>query len=117
MKFHRPFRPVKFLLFFLLFLAVLALLGFIVMSLWNWLTPALFGFKIMTYWQALGLIILCKLLFGGFRGPRGRGDRWRGRMRQRWEQMTPEEREKFREGMRACWGEPSAVPAEPKPTA
>ncbi len=117
MKIHRPFRPVKFLLFFLLFLAVLALLGFVVMSLWNWLLPALFGFKIIGYWQAVGLIILAKLLFGGFRGPRGGGGRWRGRMRERWEQMTPEEREKFREGMRRCWGEPPTEPSASKPTA
>jgi len=96
-------RPLKMLLFGLLFLVVLALLGWVVMSLWNWLIPALFGFKTIGYLQAIGLIALCRLLFGGFHGPRGRGGHWRGRMRERWEQMTPEEREKFRQGMHGCW--------------
>jgi hypothetical protein len=53
-----------------------------------------------SFWQALGLLVLSKLLFGGFRPyPRG-GPRWRRRMMERWEQMTPEEREKFKQGMR-----------------
>jgi len=99
MKSRLP-RGVKIALFALLALAVLALLGLVVMSLWNWLTPALFGWKTLGYWQAVGLIVLCRLLFGGFGGPRGRGGFARHRMRERWEQMTPEEREK----LRACWG-------------
>lgn len=76
-----------------------AIFGFIVMALWNWLGPAVFGFHTITFWQALGLLILSKILFGGFRGRRGYGRHWRGRMMARWEQMTPEEREKFRQGM------------------
>jgi hypothetical protein len=77
--------------------------GFIVMSLWNWLGPAVFGAHTITFGQALGILILSKILFGGFRGRPGFGGHWRGRMRARWEQMTPEEREKFREGMaRRC---------------
>jgi hypothetical protein len=77
--------------------------GFVVMSLWNWLGPAVFGAHTITFGQALGILILSKILFGGFRGRPGFGGHWRGRMRARWEQMTPEEREKFREGMaRRC---------------
>jgi hypothetical protein len=77
--------------------------GFIVMSLWNWLGPAVFGAHTITFGQALGILILSKILFGGFRGRPGFGGHWRGRMRARWELMTPEEREKFREGMaRRC---------------
>ena len=107
-------RIVKVPVFIAVFLLVLALMGFIVMSLWNWLLPALFGFKMIAYWQAVGLIVLCKLLFGGFRGPRG-GGRWRGRARDNWQQMTPEEREKFRTRMRACGGGAPAEPSESKP--
>jgi len=110
-------RIVKIPVLVMVFLLVIALMGFIVMSLWNWLLPALFGFKIITYWQAVGLIILCKLLFSGFSGPRGGGGRWRGRARDRWGQMTPEERERFRERMRACWGGPPVEPSESKPGA
>src|SRR5450830_619254 len=77
-------------------IAGIAALGFIVMSLWNWLLPSLFtGAHQINYWQALGLFVLCKLLFGGWRG---RGD-WHDR-RHRWEQMSEEERKKFKEGMR-----------------
>jgi hypothetical protein len=88
--------------------------GFVVMSLWNWLMPTLFGVRLISFWQALGVLILCKILFGGFRGRPGHPMHWRRRMMDRWEQMTPEERQRFREGMRGCCG-PSRPPAtEPK---
>jgi len=74
--------------------------GFILMSLWNWLAPAVFGARTITFWQALGILVLSKILFGGFSGRPGRGGHWRHRMRERWARMTPEERERFRRGMR-----------------
>src|SRR5271170_3852820 len=77
--------------------------GFFVMNLWNWLAPEVFGLRTITFWQAIGILILSKILFGGFRGRPGFGGHWRGRMNDRWQQMTPEEREKFRQGMsRRC---------------
>jgi hypothetical protein len=75
MKSYNVLRILKSPLFAMLFVAVLAGLGLVVMSLWNWLMPALFGLKLIGYWQALGLIILSKTLFGGFRGSGGRGGR------------------------------------------
>ena len=114
MKNCRPFRAVKMVLFALLALVVLALLGWVVMSLWNWLLPALFGWKMIGYWQALGLIVLCRLLFGGFGGHCGHRGYFGRRARERWEQMTPEEREKFRQGMQSCWR--GAPPSESSPT-
>jgi|SRR5580704_3950997 hypothetical protein len=107
-------RIVKFPLLALLFLGVIAGLGLVVMSLWNWLMPGLFGLKLIGYWQAMGLIVLSKLLFGGFRGSGWRGG-YRRRMSSRWQQSTPEEREKFRQGLRACWGRMASP--EPKATA
>jgi hypothetical protein len=89
-------RGLRFALFGALAITVA---GFVFMSLWNWLTPALFGWHAINIWQALGLLVLSRFLFGGFRG-RGCGAPWRRRMTERWEQMTPEEREKFRQGMR-----------------
>ena len=84
---------------------VVALVGFIVMQLWNWLLPPLFGWKALGYWQAVGLLVLTQILFGGRRGRGGWHGHWRSRMRERWEQMTPEEREKFRAGLgRRCRG-------------
>jgi hypothetical protein len=68
--------------------------------LWNWLLPGLFGLATITFWQGLGLFVLGKLLFGGFRGfghQRHRRDRhWH----KRWQRMTPEQREQFSRGMR-----------------
>lgn len=101
-------------LFFLIPPAIVlfvAVFGEIVMHLWNWLVPALFGGHQVNFWQALGLLVLCRILFGGFgsHGPRGR----RRAMSDRWERMTPEEREKFRQGMRnRCggFGEPETQP-------
>ena len=86
--------------------------GFVVSQLWNYLMPALFGLHAITFWQAVGLVVLGRLLFGGFRPGFG-GAPWRRRMMERWEQMTPEEREKFRQGLRGrCgWGAPPDRPA------
>src|SRR5215510_4979549 len=75
--------------------------GLVVMNLWNWLAPPVFGLRTISFWQALGLLILSRILFGGFRGRPGGGP-WRRRMSERWQQMTPEEREKFRGGMFGC---------------
>jgi hypothetical protein len=75
--------------------------GFVVMGLWNWLMPVLFGLHAITFWQALGLLVLSKILLGGFHKHGGRGGRgWRRGGRERWAQMSPEERERFRAGMR-----------------
>jgi len=83
-------------------IAAIGIFGFIVMSLWNWLAPPVFGAHAISFWQALGILVLSKILFGGFHGRPGFRGHWRGRMMARWEQMTPEEREKFRQGM-AGW--------------
>jgi hypothetical protein len=81
--------------------------GEIVLHLWNWLLPGLFGWKQLTFWQALALLVLCRILFGGF-GMRGGGrdfarSRIRRRVAERWERMTPEEREKYCQGFRGRW--------------
>jgi hypothetical protein len=76
--------------------------GELVMHLWNWLLPPLFGWRLITFWQALGLLLLCRILFGGLGrgGPRGpRGSRFRGCRK-----MNPEEREKFRKAMEEGYG-------------
>jgi hypothetical protein len=97
-------------------LAAVALFAFIggevVRLLWNWLLPPLFGWREITFWQALGLLALCRILFGGFSGHRGyrssiRGriaDRVADRVGQRWDRMTPEERERFRQRLRERCG-------------
>jgi hypothetical protein len=102
---------VKFILFAVLFIAIA---GLLVMRLWNWLAPDLFGLHAIGFWQAVGLLILSKILFGGFRGRPGPYLYWRRRMMERWEQMTPEEREKFRQEMRGRCGSFGGAAAEPK---
>ena len=111
MKRHRFVRGLKFVLFAALLATVV---GFGVMSLWNWLMPALFGWHLINFWQAVGVLVLSKILFGGFRGHPGRHRYWRRRMIERWEQMTPEEREKFRQGVRGRCGSFGPAAAEPK---
>jgi hypothetical protein len=104
-------RGLKFVLFAALFVTVF---GFVVMNLWNWLMPALFGVHLINFWQAVGILILSKILVGGFRGHPGRHMYWRRRMMERWEQMTPEEREKFRQGIRGRCGPFGPPASEPK---
>jgi hypothetical protein len=90
--------------------------GEVVMHLWNWLAPELFGLRQVTFWQALGLLALCRILFGGF-GLSGGGPRAssRRRMRDRWEHMTAEERERFRQGLHDRSGR--TTPLDSTPTA
>jgi len=78
--------------------------GFVIMQLWNWLMPAIFGLHRITFWQGLGLLVLGKILFGGFHRHHGGRGHWRHHMNERWEQMSPEERERFRAGMRGRRG-------------
>ncbi len=91
-------------MFLLIIPVVLGVAGFVVMSLWNAILPELTGVKAISFWQAVGLFVLCKILFGNFRGPGGGA---RGRMGFGpggiWEKMrnaTPEEREALREEWR-----------------
>jgi len=109
MKRHWGSKVLMFVLFAALFLLVFS---FVVMWLWNWLMPAMFGWHVITFWQALGVLVLSKILFGGFRGGPRRHWGWRRRMFERWEQMTPEEREKFRETMRGRCGSFGATAAK-----
>jgi hypothetical protein len=84
-----------------LFLVAAAVLGWVVMMLWNAVVPVVFvGGRVIDYWHALGLLVLSRILFGGFRG---RGGWRRGRWR-RWEAMTPEEREQLRQSFAARCG-------------
>jgi hypothetical protein len=111
MKRHRFLHGLEFVLFAVLFVTAF---GFAVMRLWNWLMPALFGWHLINFWQAVGILVLSKILFGGFRGHPGRHMFWRRRMMERWEHMTPEEREKFRQGMRGRCGGFGSPEAETK---
>jgi hypothetical protein len=75
----RVLRIVGLVILGVLAAAVFALaFGWFVMLLWNWLMPAIFGLGSITYWQAFGIVVLAKLIFGAVGGGRGHGRRWRG---------------------------------------
>ena len=83
-------------------LAIAAGFSAAVMLLWNWLMPAVFGLIVISYWQALGLLVLCRILFGSFGGHHTilgammhGGLHGRHHLRKKWRQMTPEQRKEF----------------------
>jgi hypothetical protein len=104
MRNEMSFKKMK-LLRGLLMLAGAAVMGAMVMGLWNWIMPSLLtGAMTIDYWRALGLLVLCRILFGGFRG-HGHGSWQEKREHQRWQAMTPAEREQFHKH-RADWCRP-----------
>ncbi|UHG91850.1 hypothetical protein [Spirosoma oryzicola] len=102
-------RGLRFLGFAILFVG---LAGLVVMALWNALLPAIFGVTTINWLQALGLLVLSRILFGGPRGFGGGGfgpgrHEWRQKMADRWKNMTPEQQEEMRQQWRnRCgrWG-------------
>lgn len=98
MRYSKPRR----ILFFLLIVPLLVgLLAGAVMLLWNAILPEVLGARPVTYWQALGLLVLSRLLFGGWGNPpRGnppRGRSWKKYHRGHWNQMSEEEKARLRE--------------------
>jgi len=87
----------------LLIPVVIFLVSGLVMFLWNAILPDLLGLKHITYWQAAGLLVLCKILFGGF----GFGKKHNGPgngFREKW-MKSAEEREKIRDEWRKRCGQ------------
>lgn len=86
--------------------AALAILGvilisYVVMLLWNNLIPELFNGPHVTWLQALGLLVLGKILFGGFhkRCSCSNKEHWKEKLDDKLSTLTPEERERFRSQM------------------
>ena len=92
-----------------LFIGGFLLMALVVQALWNWLIPDIFSWKAITYIQALGLLILSKILFKGFfwnRNHWGNG-KWRSRgshWREKWHSMSTEDKERFKQKMREKCG-------------
>lgn len=98
----------------LLFVGIAAAgLGYAVMALWNATLPAVTGFHAIGFGQALGLLVLSRILFGGLRVRGSHG--WRSRMHRHWQQMTPEERERVRARMRCGMSRRDHEPVSPAP--
>lgn len=81
--------------------AFVMLFSYIVMRLWNGILPDVLGVKLISFWQAMGILVLSKILFSGFGGFAHKKEhfknRFRQRMREKWENMTPEEKIQFKE--------------------
>jgi hypothetical protein len=97
---NTPTRKFKWILpFIFIFPAIILLIGWVVMMLWNTILPQVLHVGPISYIQALGIFLLCKILIGGFRFfPRP----WRrfshaAPWREKWVSMSDEEKEKFRE--------------------
>jgi hypothetical protein len=100
-----------------------AVFGWVTMSLWNWLVPVLFAGPVINIWQALGLLILSKILFSGFGGKskgnwHHRGYYWKPYLKEHYAKMTPEERERLKERMKEKWCDweesPATKPSNPQ---
>lgn len=96
--------PVMILLFITLISAVL-------MALWNWLMPMIFGLPTLTFWQAAGLLLLSKILFGLGRGggPGRHGPPFKRHFKEHWTHMSDEQREKWKRRFADKW-----CPVEPE---
>ena len=96
----------KAIMFSCMFIAFVLLMGFVVMWLWNWLMPALFHFDSINYWQSVGLLALSRILFYPFGGRNwhrhaqhgrcGNNEEWKKKWQDKMNNMTPEERDKFK---------------------
>jgi len=95
---RQSFYRGRFIFIPLAAVAFLSLISFIVMTLWNYLLPGILHVGAITFWQAMGIFILCKILFGfGKGGYRGGAPWMRHKMAERFKNMSPDEREKFKE--------------------
>jgi len=105
----------RFVLIPIIAVAFIFLVAFLVMHLWNYTLPVLFGVGIINLWQAMALFLLCKILFGfGGGGPKRGGPPWRRKaMGRKFEQMSAEDRARVGAYMRSrshCWGDVADVP-------
>ncbi len=99
----KRFRVAKIIGIAIIGIAAIGLFVFIVMSLWNGILVSVLGVKAITFWQAFGILVLSKILFGGF--SKGCGHHrshfgWNKKMKEKWEKMSPEEREEFKQQWR-----------------
>jgi hypothetical protein len=101
--------------FVLMLLAAAAAAGALVMALWNSVLVEALGAKPLGYWQALGLLLLCRVLFGKW-GPRRMGPPAGPKaMGEKWGSMSPEQRARFKEHWKARCGQPDETPTAQRP--
>ena len=99
---------VRFLAFVALGIAAVFLFGMITKLLWNWLIPVLFNGPVISLWQALGLLVLSRILFWGFGGKRHwhhnpSEGHWKNKFYAKFSSLSPEEREALKQKMKEKW--------------
>ncbi len=112
----RRSRFSRFILFLLFFSVIILSLSYIIMTLWNNIMVAILHVSVINFWQALGLFALSKILFGGFHGRPGWAGHGRRRremeeMRNKWFNLSPEERKHFKQNLKNRCGGMQAAPA------
>jgi hypothetical protein len=112
-------KGLKILAWTAFFVLIVLAFGYVTTALWNWLVPTLFNGPVITFWQGLGLLVLSKILFGGFGGHHKCGGHnrhwaWKQHYYQKFANMSPEDRERFKAKMKEkwCYKEPGA--SDPK---
>ncbi len=115
---NKQFWVKKIVGFVILGLAAAALFTYVVMTLWNHVVVDVLHASLISFWQAAGLLLLCKILFGGFNGgwKGGRGGRWGKQMDEKWQKLAPEEREKLKQEWRnrcRVWKKPESAQNTP----
>ena len=86
-------------------LFIASLMGYVVMQLWNHVLVGIVAVPVIDFWQAIGLLVLSKILFGGIKGRWGGpgcggNGGWKSELREKWHNMSPEEREKLKQEWR-----------------
>ena len=112
-------RGARFLMWVILGILVISLFTLATQYLWNWLVPDLFSGPAITFWQTLGLLLLCKIFFGGFGKNCHRGNHnhaWKQKYYNKFSTMSSEEREAFKKKMWAKWCPNAPDEAEEKPS-
>lgn len=124
---HPRRHPARFAFFLLMLLAGAAAAGWVVMALWNAVLVDALGAKPLGYWQALGLLLLCRVLFGnwgprrmgpagGMRGSGGPdGQEGPGALRDKWGSMSPEQRARFKDHWKSRCAQPDQAPTAQGP--
>lgn len=101
-------RGWRILMWVIIGIGILIVFGLVTQYLWNWLVPTLFNGPFISFWQALGLILLSKILFSGLghkchHHSHGDGHPWKQRLHEKFSAMSPEEREAFKKKMWDKW--------------
>ena len=98
----KKFKPLKIVFFIMVFVAFITLVPYIVMLLWNAILPDVVGVKPLNFWQAAGLLLLAKILFGGFGGRRGK---WKHSKKKHWKNKWMDMSHEERQDAKTRWKE------------